>query len=226
MEEMVKRQHCFRQRCILRGIRITLINSKICKTARRRLDILLSIFFIFLFLPLMSIISILIRLDSTGPVIFKHKRIGQNEKEFTMFKFRTMYADTRCYDYKPRINDSRITKVGRFLRATGLDELPQLLNVVRGDMSLVGPRPEMPFIVKNYSLLQKERLKVNPGITGFWQISGKTQMPIVENLNSDLYYTHNQSLFLDLKIIIWTGILFLGNAKDALFRYKNRNVSS
>lgn len=203
---------------------ITLIKPKIYRFIKRFLDFSLSMFLMFLFLPLVSIISILTRLDSSGPAIFKHKRVGQNEREFTMFKFRSMYSNSSPYDYKPKANDGRITRFGNFLRASGLDEVPQLLNVVRGDMSLVGPRPEMPFLVDNYTHKQKERLKVKPGITGFWQISGKTQAPILDNFYYDLYYIQNQSLSLDLKIIVWTGVLFLANLKDLLFNIRKKDT--
>jgi len=131
-----------------------------------------------------------------------------------LWKFRTMYRETDPYAIHPQSRrDPRITIVGRVLRRTSLDELPQFWNVLRGEMSVVGPRPEMPFIAGQYTELQRERLNVRPGITGLWQISADRAVPIHENIDHDLFYIQNQSLLLDLIIIaktFWVAIAGLG----------------
>ncbi len=122
-----------------------------------------------------------------------------------MYKFRSMHTTAARYAWSPRQScDPRITAAGRFLRRTSLDELPQLLNVLRGDMSLVGPRPEMPFIVHSYDSRQRQRLEVIPGITGLWQLSPERAFPIHENIHYDLSYIQNRSFSLDLAILIQT----------------------
>ena len=127
-----------------------------------------------------------------------------------MHKFRTMRDDSPAYATPPRSHDDpRITRVGRWLRKTSLDELPQLWNVMRGDMSLVGPRPEMPFVVESYEEWQKRRLSVKPGITGLWQILGRKDLPLHDNLQYDFYYIHNRGLLLDLYILLRTVLVVL-----------------
>jgi lipopolysaccharide/colanic/teichoic acid biosynthesis glycosyltransferase len=124
-----------------------------------------------------------------------------------MFKFRTMRKEAPPYAYSPKeAEDRRITRLGRFLRRTSLDELPQLLNVVLGDMSLVGPRPEMPFIVDTYNERHFQRLQVKPGITGLWQLSGDRKYLIHENIEYDLYYVKHRNFFMDIAILLHTTI--------------------
>ena len=131
-----------------------------------------------------------------------------------MYKFRSMYTSAARYDVSPtRSSDPRITRIGRFLRRTSLDELPQLINVFLGDMSLVGPRPEMPFIVERYNTQQRARLQFTPGITGLWQLSADRAFPIHQNIEYDLYYIENRTFFMDVAILIhtllfaaWSGI--------------------
>ncbi|MGE4231749.1 MAG: sugar transferase [Bacteriovoracia bacterium] len=172
---------------------------------KRITDFLLAAFFILLLSPLVLVIGLAIRIDSKGKIIFKQKRVGQNGKEFTLYKFRSMYEEAPKYAATPNDpSDQRITSVGRWLRRTSLDELPQLFNVLRGDMSLVGPRPEMPFIVAGYSSLERRRLEAKPGITGVWQISAVRGEPIHANIEYDLFYLENRSLLLDLAIVIKT----------------------
>jgi len=155
--------------------------------------------------PLWAIIALAIRLDSPGPVLFVHTRVGKNAKTFKMYKFRSMYQDVPPAEPAPaREDDKRITKIGKFLRHWSIDELPQLLNVIRGHMSLVGPRPEMSFIVKDYDLWERQRLKAKPGITGLWQVVGRKSIPLHENMEYDLYYVNNRSCILDLKILLKT----------------------
>jgi len=162
-----------------------------------------------MFIPTILIwplIVLYIRLDSRGPAIFKQKRIGKDGKPFLLYKFRTMHLDTPPYQEAPdHPDDPRITRAGRFLRKYSLDEIPQLINVFVGDMSMVGPRPEMPFIVEKYEEWQRRRLSVKPGITGLWQIVGRKKLPLYLNLEYDFYYIKNQSLLLDL-IILWKTI--------------------
>jgi exopolysaccharide biosynthesis polyprenyl glycosylphosphotransferase len=157
--------------------------------------------------PLLLLLAVLIRLDSKGPVLFRQERVGLNGRKFRMFKFRTMYADAPAYAYSPKESDDlRITRLGRLLRRTSLDELPQLLNVLMGSMSLVGPRPEMPFIVETYTERHSQRLQVKPGITGLWQLSGDRSYLIHENIEYDLYYIQHRNFFMDLAILLHTTI--------------------
>jgi len=172
---------------------------------KRLIDLVSAIIGIIIASPFWIIIPVLIKMDSDGPVFFKQKRVGLNGKEFLMYKFRSMYVDTPSYAHCPVDNkDPRITKIGRWLRKTSLDELPQLINVFKGDMSLVGPRPEMPFIVNQYNEIEKRRLIVKPGLTGLWQVSPYRNTEINHNLEFDFYYIQNQGFVLDFVIIIMT----------------------
>ncbi len=185
--------------------------STIYKLIKRTTDILVSLLSLIITSPFWLIIAILIKIDSQGPIIIKQKRIGWNGKPFTILKFRTMKNDVRLYELAPKEDkDQRITHIGKILRRFSLDELPQLYNILIGDMSLVGPRPEMEFIVKNYAEWQKFRLKAKPGLTGLWQILGRKNIPLHENLEYDFYYVTNRNLFLDISIIVKTipAVLF------------------
>ena len=147
-----------------------------------------------------------IRRTSPGPALFTQRRVGRDGRLFEMYKFRTMVADAEPYAVAPRDPaDARITPYGAWLRATSMDELPQLLNVLKGEMSLVGPRPEMPFIVDSYDEWQRRRLEVKPGITGLWQILGRKDLPMHDNLQYDFYYIRNRSLAFDASILIRTS---------------------
>jgi exopolysaccharide biosynthesis polyprenyl glycosylphosphotransferase len=155
--------------------------------------------------PLIAIIAVAIRLNSKGPVWFQQTRVGRNGKSFVMLKFRSMHTNACGSEKSPENGfDPRITSIGRVLRKTSLDELPQLINVLKGDMSLVGPRPEMPFIVNSYTPAQRVRLTVKPGITGLWQLSADRRFPIHENMHYDVYYLRERGMFLDLAILIHT----------------------
>jgi exopolysaccharide biosynthesis polyprenyl glycosylphosphotransferase len=180
--------------------------------AKRSFDVITTALILLLGWPLMLLIAALIRLDSPGPVIFKQRRVGENGQLFWMYKFRTMCQDAETrgpqlgFDAQGHPvykwpNDGRVTRVGHLLRRTSLDELPQLFNVIRGDMSLVGPRPEMLFLVERYDSWQRQRLAVPPGITGWWQVSGRSDLPMHLNTQFDLYYIRNYSLWLDVKIL-------------------------
>ncbi len=174
---------------------------------KRAMDLLLSVILLIICLDIIAVIAAAIKLSSKGPVFFKQDRVGKDGRIFQIYKFRSMFTDADPYAVNPlHEEDPRITKVGRILRKTSLDELPQIFNVLKGDMSLVGPRPEMPFIVETYTNLHRERLKVLPGITGLWQLSGDRKKNIHENMDYDLYYIGNMSFFLDVAILIETLI--------------------
>jgi len=182
--------------------------------AKRAVDLIVSTFLLVLSSPLLLLIAILIKLDSPGPALFIQKRVGRNGELFNIYKFRSMYANAPRYDFSPATSrDFRVTRIGRFIRRTSLDELPQLMNVFLGDMSLVGPRPEMPFIVQEYTNEHRQRLQVIPGITGLWQLSADRAFPIHENIQYDLYYIRNRGFFLDIAILIHT--LFFAIRQDA-----------
>jgi lipopolysaccharide/colanic/teichoic acid biosynthesis glycosyltransferase len=182
---------------------------------KRSLDIGLCVLFAPVIIPVMGICALAVRLGSPGPVLFRQERTGRNGCRFHMYKFRTMLRNAE--EMKAQLahlnvlpppdfkipNDPRITPIGRFLRRTSLDELPQILNVVRGDMSLVGPRPTS-FASSTYSLWHTERLEVPPGITGLWQVHGRNSTNFDERLRLDIDYIRNMSLALDLKILMWT----------------------
>lgn len=170
-------------------------------------DVTVSLALLILLLPLFMIISILIKMDSKGPVFFKQNRVGKDKRLFEIYKFRSLYPDADPYSINPtHKSDKRITRIGGFLRKTSLDELPQLINVLKGDMSLVGPRPEMEFIVKEYDEIQQERLRVKPGITGLWQLSGDREVAIHQNMEYDLFYVKKWSFFLDIAILLKTVV--------------------
>jgi exopolysaccharide biosynthesis polyprenyl glycosylphosphotransferase len=178
--------------------------------------------------PLWLLFAIFIKRDSTGPVFFRQERVGMDGRIFLCLKFRTMHADAdesvHRETYSKNIagrdeanagdgdkpvfgkvpNDDRITKVGRWLRRSSLDELPQLINVLRGDMSVVGPRPPIPYEVREYDIWQRRRLDMKPGITGLWQVSGRNRLTFDEMVRIDLFYIENWSVLLDLKIILLT----------------------
>jgi len=182
-------------------------NPEHYKFIKRISDFSLALFMIIFLSPLFILLALFIKLDTKGSVLFKHDRVGKGGNLFKMYKFRSMYTDASVYAVNPTTrNDHRVTKVGRIIRHTSLDELPQLINVLKGDMSIVGPRPEMPFIVEKYTDFHRERLKVTPGITGLWQLSGNRREPIHANMDYDLYYIRNQSFSLDLAILIETLI--------------------
>jgi exopolysaccharide biosynthesis polyprenyl glycosylphosphotransferase len=158
-------------------------------------------------LPVWLIAALLVKLDSPGPVLFSQMRIGRGGKPFRLFKFRSMYVEASKYAVHPQeAHDPRITRVGRILRRTSLDELPQLINVLKGEMSLVGPRPEMPFIVDKYDEHHRQRLAATPGITGLWQLSADRAFLIHENILYDLYYIRHRNFFMDVAILLHTVV--------------------
>jgi lipopolysaccharide/colanic/teichoic acid biosynthesis glycosyltransferase len=172
---------------------------------KRIIDIVLSLSALIVFLPLWILIILAIWIDSGFPAIFMHERVGKNGKVFRLYKFRTMRHGVSSEEFAPTsLSDKRITSMGRILRRTSLDEVPQFWNVLRGEMSVVGPRPEMQFIVREYDDMQKKRLIVTPGLTGLWQIFGRKDLPLHENAEYDYYYIMHRSLVLDLLIMIKT----------------------
>lgn len=179
----------------------------IYRVSSRAVDILLATAILALTAPLWVLASLLIKGDSPGPVLFTQDRVGKGGRTFRMYKFRSMRQDTDAYANSPRGDtDPRITRVGKILRRTGLDELPQLLNVLRGEMSIVGPRPEMEFIVAGYTAYERRRLQAKPGITGLWQISPDRHGEIHHNVEYDLYYIDQQSILLDALILVETAL--------------------
>lgn len=172
---------------------------------KRSFDVVGAILLSIAMLPLFLSIAILIKLDSSGPVFFRHNRVGRGGKCFVLWKFRSMRTEVPQYEASPQSSqDARLTRVGRLIRRLSLDEMPQLINVLRGEMSLVGPRPEMSFLVDRYHPNGCQRLVVRPGITGLWQISPARAFPIHENLQYDLHYIRNRNFFLDCAIIVRT----------------------
>lgn len=207
--------------------RVHVNNRKMYLVTKRLIDIIGALCGIIFLSLLFIVIGLLIKIeDPKGKVFFSQKRVGLNGKEFKMFKFRSMVsnAEERLQEilkynevsgamFKMK-EDPRITRVGKFIRKTSIDELPQLFNVLKGDMSLVGPRPPLPREVAIYSNHDKQRLMVNPGCTGLWQVSGRNSLGFEEMVELDLQYIKDRSLFFDIKIIMKTVLVLFGS-KDA-----------
>jgi lipopolysaccharide/colanic/teichoic acid biosynthesis glycosyltransferase len=166
--------------------------------------------------PVLATAAIAIKLEDRGPVFYRQRRVGQDGREFELLKLRTMHvgAEARGAGYAVNEGDARITRVGRLLRRLSLDELPQLWNVVRGDMSLIGPRPTLAYQVERYTPRQRRRLEVKPGITGWAQVHGRARLPWDERIELDVWYVEHRSPWLDLKILARTPLaLFAGTYK-------------
>lgn len=186
--------------------------------------------------PVFIIISVLIKLDSKGPVLFVQERAGVKGKLFNSIKFRTMVhkAAERGLGLNIRAGDERITRIGRLLRSWSLDELPQLINVLKGDMSIVGPRPTLPYQVEQYDDFQRRRLLVKPGITGWAQVNGRNAISWEQRIKLDVWYVENWSLRLDVAIIFRTirvvirkeGLYGTGGVNDDFISSKNDTTSS
>lgn len=187
---------------------------------KRSFDILMSAAALLVLAPIMLIIAIFVRLDSEGPALFRQERVGKDGQTFTMLKFRSMVHnadddidrlleqnDCSGVLFKMR-SDPRVTRVGHFLRAHSLDELPQFLNVLRGDMSVVGPRPSLQREVQNYERHVRRRMNIRPGITGLWQVNGRSDLDWEESVRLDLYYVENWTLCTDLSLI-WRTVRVL-----------------
>jgi exopolysaccharide biosynthesis polyprenyl glycosylphosphotransferase len=207
--------------------------SSSARILKRTFDLIFATLAITLLAPLWLLIALLIKLDSRGRVFYTQERVGMDGRLFLLYKFRTMTAGAdpelhreyqRAFiagraeanlgnENKPTyklLADPRITRIGNLLRRTSLDEVPQLLNVLAGDMSLVGPRPPIPYEVEAYELWHRKRLDMKPGLTGLWQVSGRNRLPFEEMVRLDLFYIENWSLLLDVEIILRTGFVMLG----------------
>jgi lipopolysaccharide/colanic/teichoic acid biosynthesis glycosyltransferase len=181
---------------------------------RRVFDILVSTAALSLSSPLLLAAIVAIKLESRGPAIYRQRRSGLRGAQFDMLKLRTMVDGAEHVGAGLAVNadDSRITRVGALLRRTSLDELPNLINVLRGEMSLIGPRPTLPAQVEQYSARQRGRLAVKPGITGWAQVNGRASLPWSERIELDLYYVEHRSLALDVQILLRTPSLVLGGS--------------
>jgi exopolysaccharide biosynthesis polyprenyl glycosylphosphotransferase len=198
---------------------------KAAHVVKRIIDIGGSLLLLTLLAPLLALIALVIKVNSKGPVIFRQIRVGQHGRLFSFWKFRSMYTGSDATIHKEYVtnfiscgqpateagavykitNDPRVTPVGRFLRKTSLDELPQLWNVIRGDMSLVGPRPPLPYEFESYALWHRRRiLEVKPGITGLWQVMGRSRISFNDMVRLDLKYVHQWSIWLDIRILLQT----------------------
>jgi exopolysaccharide biosynthesis polyprenyl glycosylphosphotransferase len=194
---------------------------------KRAFDIVVTLPIVILLSPLMALVAILVKVESPGPAIFKQERIGENGVPFTFYKFRSMRCDADPEVHRAHVkrlieenielcssgegngslkmeDDPRITRVGRFIRKTSIDELPQFFNVLKGDMSMVGPRPPIPYEVDVYKEWHRRRFEAPPGITGWWQVRGRNQVSFDEMVRMDIYYVEHQSFWLDLKILFMT----------------------
>lgn len=184
---------------------------------KRIIDIIISSIGLIICLPIFIIIALLIKIDSKGPVFFKHKRIGKHGKKLEIYKFRTMidnaeeamkyFTEEQKKEFKENFkleNDPRVTRVGKILRKTSLDELPQIINILKGEMSIIGPRPIVKNELEKYGKNQERFLSVAPGLTGYWAANGRSDVSYEERMALELYYVDNRSLLLDLKIFLKT----------------------
>ncbi|MGG7058155.1 sugar transferase [Clostridium tertium] len=195
----------------------------IYKFSKRILDFICSLLGLIVLSPVLLIVAILIKLESKGPIVFSQKRVGLNGDEFKMYKFRSMVVNAEKLKVKlakqnemsgPMFkmkDDPRVTKVGRFIRKTSIDELPQLINVLKGDMSLVGPRPSLPKEVEKFEPWMLDRLSVKPGLTCYWQVSGRNNIDFEDWMKLDLQYVEDRSFLLDLKLIFKTLFVLFGD---------------
>lgn len=194
------------------------------RAIKRCFDLVASLLILLIIWPILVLVALVIKLDSPGPALFIQERIGENGRAFRMYKFRSMVVDAdkmsnslagldrNSVVIHKTPDDPRVTRVGRFIRRASLDELPQFFNVLRGEMSLVGPRPELPWLVENYEFWQRRRFAVPPGITGWWQINGRSDRLMHMHTEDDLYYIQNYSPLLDLHILWRTiGVVLRGN---------------
>ena len=178
----------------------------------RPLDVAAAAFGLAVSSPLLAVSAIAIKLEDGGPVLFRQARVGKDGEDFELLKLRTMVvgAERKGAGYAVDVGDSRITRVGRFLRKTSVDELPQLWNIVRGDMSLIGPRPTLRYQVEKYTARQRKRLEVRPGLTGWAQIHGRATLPWDERIELDVWYVEHRSPRVDLKILLRTPLALFG----------------
>ncbi len=206
----------------LRDLNFSLEKTNIYLVLKRTIDIIISLFAISIIWPLLLLICILIKIDSNGKAIYKQNRIGKDGKLFTIYKFRTMVTNADKVleemlkdenirnEYKKKMklaNDPRITKIGNILRKTSLDEVPQLFNVLKGDMSLIGNRPYLPREKDDMTIYYKQIIKTKPGISGYWQVNGRSNTTFEERLILESYYSNNVNFLFDLKIFLKTFIV-------------------
>ena len=193
--------------------------------SKRVFDLLFGVLALIPAIPLMAVSALMVYLEDGTPVIFRQKRVGKDGKLFEIFKIRTMVKNAEQlqnqmerYDSAGNVvhktkYDPRVTRIGRVLRRFSIDELPQLFNVLAGTMSLVGPRPELPYLTEKYEPWQRKRFEVLPGMTGWWQVNGRSDKPLHLHIEDDLYYIQNHSIWLDLEIIlrtIWVVVIGKG----------------
>ena len=195
----------------------TKISKKVYIKIKRVIDVILASVALILLSPLFAIIAIAIKIDSKGPVFFAHKRIGKNGKIIKLYKFKSMvinaeeliksFTPEQMREYKENYkltNDPRITKVGKFLRKTSLDELPQLINIINGDLSIIGPRPVVADELEKYGVNKDKFLSVTPGLTGYWAANGRSNTTYEQRMEMELYYIDNLSLKMDIKVFFKT----------------------
>lgn len=188
-------------------------DKKLQKSMKRLMDIILSLIVLIVFLPIWVVVAILIKGTSQGPVLFLQDRPGQHKKIFKVYKFRTMKigSEKMIKGQEVMKDDDRVTSIGKFLRRTKIDEIPQVLNVLKGEMSLVGPRPERVASLEDYDDEISKRLNMRPGMTGLAQVSGNIYLNLQDRYRFDVYYVENYSLWLDIKIIFRTvGVVLFG----------------
>ncbi|MGG7145246.1 sugar transferase [Clostridium butyricum] len=190
---------------------------------KRLMDIICSMSALIVLAPILIVVAILIKIESKGPVIFSQERVGINNKKFKMYKFRSMVVNAENMKEKlekqnerkgPMFkikNDPRVTTIGRFIRKTSIDELPQLINILKGEMSIVGPRPSLPKEVIQFEPWMLERLKVKPGLTCYWQVQGRDHIEFEDWMRLDVKYVKDRNFLLDIKLIFKTFFVFLGD---------------
>lgn len=191
-------------------------DKKLQKSMKRLMDIILSLIVLIVFLPIWVVVAVLIKVTSPGPILFLQDRPGQYKRIFKVYKFRTMKigSEKMIKGQEVMKNDDRVTSIGRFLRRTKIDEIPQVLNVLKGEMSLVGPRPERIASLEDYDDEISKRLNMRPGMTGLAQVSGNIYLNLQDRYRFDVYYVENYSLWLDIKIIFRTvGVVLFGEDK-------------
>lgn len=208
---------------------ITVINKRnyFYLIMKRIMDVIVSSIGLILLSPLLIIVSILIKLESKGPIIFSQKRVGVNGQSFNMYKFRSMVVNAeelkKNLQHKNEMSgpmfkikdDPRITEIGKFIRKTSIDELPQLFNVLKGDMSLVGPRPSLPDEVKEFETWMLERLEVKPGLTCYWQVMGRNEIDFEDWMKLDVRYVREKNIWIDIKLIFRTFFVLFGDKNAA-----------
>jgi len=194
---------------------------------KRAMDIVASLFGLIILSPLLILVSILIKLESSGPILFKQERVGLKGKNFVMYKFRSMVINAE--ELKAKLesqnemsgpmfkikNDPRVTKVGKFIRKTSIDELPQLINILKGEMSIVGPRPSLPKEVDRFEEWMLRRLDAKPGLTCYWQVRGRNNIGFEEWMSMDIDYVSKRNIWIDIKLIFRTIVLLFGDKNAA-----------